>query len=208
MGRANPLTGRPVLLMGRPVLVRSCDGEENDERCQFAKLWMARFRAPLTFPEGPTVPVAGLFIDVPGRGICAMAFSSSIWSPSVSSSSSISSSQSIAVSALHFKYQKDSSYGFLSTRGWERGRKGKRQSRQRPGPTTRKGGIFGAHLCKFSVHIATHSWYFLLLYLLCASHKGSIPAATCVPASSMVETSFLKLNQSELSSAGKGGKAA
>ena len=66
---------------------------------------------PLTCPPAavPTAPVAGRFIEVPGLGICAIAFSSRSWSPRVSSRSSMSSSQSIAVSARHLRYQNDSS---------------------------------------------------------------------------------------------------
>ena len=88
VGLANPLTGLPVVLTGLPVRVRSC-------------------------PDAVPIPVPGLLIEVPGRGICARAFSSKSWSPKVSSSSSMSSSQSIAVKARHLRYQNDSSYGFL-----------------------------------------------------------------------------------------------
>mmetsp|Transcript_9349 Transcript_9349/g.23558 ORF Transcript_9349/g.23558 Transcript_9349/m.23558 type:complete len:205 (+) Transcript_9349:2309-2923(+) len=84
-GRAKPVKGRPDELTGR-------------------MLWSS---------PAPLFDVCGRCKDVPGRGMDAVAFSSSRISPTPSSSISVSSMYASAVSALHFRKRTAWSRGFV-----------------------------------------------------------------------------------------------
>uniref|UniRef100_A0A7R9V3K1 Uncharacterized protein n=1 Tax=Chlamydomonas euryale TaxID=1486919 RepID=A0A7R9V3K1_9CHLO len=77
-GRANPVSGRPLLDVGRTA-------------------WLGA-------PPEPVCAVIGRDSDVPGRATCAVSCSSSSMSAMPSSSISVSSTQNFSVSARHLRY--------------------------------------------------------------------------------------------------------